>query len=138
MIPTISFGTFLAACREASGKTQAQIGSACGITSEAVCQFERGRRKPTFKLVLTLADDLHVDRGLLARFALQTRAPEFYTTLGLEPVEQPALESAYPHAVPVDVSGINPQESAVANSAQATDPLPPALGVPRESTPQPC
>ena len=63
MNPIITFGAFLAACREISGKTQAQIAAACAITPEAVCQLERGRRKPRFELVLTLADALQIDRG---------------------------------------------------------------------------
>jgi transcriptional regulator with XRE-family HTH domain len=137
----LTFGAFLAACREASGKTQAQIGSACGITSEAVCQFERGRRKPTFKLVLTLADALHVDRGLLARFALQSRAPEFYTTLGLEPVREEALLAACPRLVVFHPLFDNRQEEgqqATPCAQPAEAPLQPDLSMPSEPAPPAC
>ena len=65
MTQPLTFGAFLAACREASGKTQAQVAQACAITPEAICQIERGRRKPAFDLVLALADALQIDRGLL-------------------------------------------------------------------------
>ena len=137
MNPTISFGAFLAVCREVSGKTQAQIAEACAITPEAVCQLERGRRKPKFELVLTLADALHVDRALLSRFALQSRAPEFYSTLGLAPVEQEALDSAYPHTVSGDILPLHPDEQVDSNSAQpAEGPLPLGLAVTSESAPQ--
>ena len=139
MNPTITFGAFLAACREVSGKTQAQIAAACAITPEAVCQLEHGRRKPKFELVLTLADALHVDRALLSRFALQSRAPEFYTTLGLAPVEQEALDSAYPCTVPTDLLAVNQEAPVDTPSAQpAEDPLTPGLAMTGESTPQAC
>ena len=95
----LTFGAFLAACREASGKTQAQVAAACAITPEAICQIERGRRKPAFDLVLALADALQIDRRLLGRFALQTRASQFYTVLGLEPVGEEALLAACPRLV---------------------------------------
>ncbi len=139
MNPTISFGAFLAVCREVSGKTQAQIAEACAVTPEAVCQLEHGRRQPKFELVLTLADALHVDRALLSRFALQSRAPEFYTTLGLAPVEQEALDSAYPCTVPTDLLAVNQEAPVDTPSApSAEDPLTPGLATPRESTPQAC
>ena len=137
MNPTITFGAFLAACREASGKTQAEVGAACAITPEAVYWVERGRRKPKFELVLTLADALQIDRGLLRRFALQSRAPEFYTTLGLAPVEQEALDSAYPCTVPTDLLAVNQEAPVDTPSAQpAAGPLPLGLAVTSESTPQ--
>ena len=139
MNPTITFGAFLATCREASGKTQAEVGAACAVTGEAVCLVERGRRKPKFELVLTLADALHVDRALLSRFALQSRAPEFYTTLGLEPVEQEALDSAYPHTVPTDLLAVNQEAPVVTHSTQpAEGPLTLGLAMTGESTPQAC
>ena len=138
MNPTISFGAFLAVCREVSGKTQAQIAEACAVTPEAVCQLERGRRQPKFELVLTLADALHVDRALLSRFALQSRAPEFYTTLGLAPVEQEALDAAYPHPEPADLLALNPEEPLRASAPSPQGPLTLGLAVSSESTPQAC
>ena len=139
MNPTISFGAFLAVCREVSGKTQARIAEACAVTPEAVCQLERGRRQPKFELVLTLADALQIDRVLLSRFALQSRAPEFYTTLGLAPVEQEALDSAYPGTVPTDLLAVNQEAPVDTPSAPpAAGPLTLGLAVTSESTPQAC
>ncbi len=137
----LTFGAFLAACREASGKTQAQVAAACAITPEAICQIERGRRKPAFDLVLALADALQIDRRLLGRFALQTRASQFYTVLGLEPVGEEALLAACPHLVVFHPLFDNPQEEGqqpthCAEPAEA--PLPSALGVTSEPAPPAC
>jgi hypothetical protein len=99
---------------------------------------ERGRRKPSFEVVLALADALQIDRGLLSRFALQSRAPEFYSTLGLEPVEQEALDSAYPRTVPADIL-LHPEAPVGSTSAQpAGGPLTLGLAMTGESTPQAC
>jgi transcriptional regulator with XRE-family HTH domain len=136
MHPTITFGAFLAVCREVSGKTQAQIAEACAITPEAVCQLERGRRKPGFELILKLADALQVDRALLSRFALQSRAPEFYTTLGLAPVEQEALDAAYPHPEPAGLLALLSEEPRSAAAPSLEGPLPLSSAVSSESTPQ--
>ncbi|MCL5671308.1 MAG: helix-turn-helix transcriptional regulator [Acidobacteria bacterium] len=89
----INFAAFLARRREKLGKTQAQVAESCAVTPEAICQFESGRRQPRLALLPRLAQALGVDRRLLARFALQSRAPEFYATLGLEPVEPAELEA---------------------------------------------
>jgi len=136
MHPTIRFGAFLAVCREVSGKTQAQIAQACAITPEAVCQLERGRRKPGFELILNLADALQIDRVLLSRFALQSRAPEFYTTLGLAPVEQAALDAAYPHPEPAGLLALLSAEHRSASAPSPEAPLTPGLALPSASTPQ--
>lgn len=139
MNPIIRFGAFLAVCRDLLGKTQAQIAEACAVTPEALCQIERGRRKPSFELVLTLADALHVDRTLLSRFALQSRALEFYTTLGLAPVEQAALDAAYPCTVLPGVLAVNQEAPVDPHSAPpAESPLTPALPMPSEPTPPAC
>ena len=84
---TMTFAAFLARCRERLDKTQAQVAECCAVTPEAISQFESGRRKPRLALLPRLAQALQVDRRLLARFALESRAPEFYAALGLEPVE---------------------------------------------------
>jgi transcriptional regulator with XRE-family HTH domain len=91
---TTTFPRFLALRREALRRTQAEIAARCAVTAEAISMFETGRRKPSLQLLPSLADALRVDRGLLSRFALQSRAPEVYATLGLEPVEDRDLESA--------------------------------------------
>ena len=134
MNPIIHFGAFLAVCREVSGKTQAQIAEACAITPEAVCQLERGRRRPSFELVLALADALQIDRTLLSRFALQSRAPEFYLTLGLAPVEQAALDAAYPHPEPAGLLALITEEQLSASAPSTESPL----ALPSESTPPAC
>ncbi len=90
---TMDFADFLTRRRQWLGKTQAQVAEGCAVTPEAICQFESGRRKPSLELLPSLADALQVERSLLDRFALQSRAPEFYATLGLDPVEQAELES---------------------------------------------
>ena len=136
MHPTISFSAFLAVCREVSGKTQAQIAQACAITPEAVCQLERGRRQPKFELILALADALQIDRGLLSRFALQSRAPEFYATLGLAPIEQAALDAAYPHPEPAGLLALLSEEHRSASAPSPEGPLTRGLAVSSESTPQ--
>jgi transcriptional regulator with XRE-family HTH domain len=141
MTEPMTFGAYLAACREASGKTQAQVAAACAITPEAICQIERGRRKPTFDRVLALADALQIDRGLLSRFALQSRASQFYTTLGLEPVGEEALLAACPHLVVFHPLFANPQEEgqqATHGAPPAEAPRPSALGVPAEPAPPAC
>ena len=141
MTQPLTFGAFLAACREASGKTQAQIAAACAITPEAICQIERGRRKPAFDLVLALADALQIDRRLLGRFALQTRASQFYTILGLEPVGEEALLAACPHLAVFHPLFDNPQEKgqqATPCAQPAEAPLQSALGVPAEPAPPAC
>jgi len=89
----ITFAAFLTRRRERLGKTQAQVAESCAVTPEAICQFESGRRKPRLALLPDLAQALQVDRRLLARFALDSRAPEFYAMLGLEPVETAELEA---------------------------------------------
>jgi len=89
----IRFAAFLARRRERLGKTQAQVAASCSVTPEAICQFESGRRKPRLALLPRLAMALGVDRRLLARFALESRAPEFYAALGLEPVAPAELEA---------------------------------------------
>ncbi len=94
MLKPMTFAAFLAACRQSLLKTQAQVAEGCAVTPEAICQFEHGRRKPSLALLPALADALRVDRGLLGRFALQSRAPELYATLGLAPVEPAELETA--------------------------------------------
>ena len=141
MTEPLTFGAFLAACREASGKTQAQVAQACAITPEAICQIERGRRKPAFDLVLALADALQIDRRLLGRFALQSRASQFYTTLGLKPVGEEALLAACPHLVVFHPLFDNSQEEGqqpthCAQPAEA--PLQPDLSMPSEPAPPAC
>ncbi len=91
---SMTFATFLAVCRESLQQTQAQIAARCAITPEAISMFETGRRKPSLTLLPCLADALRVDRGLLGRFALESRAPELYASLGLPPVRQEDLDSA--------------------------------------------
>ncbi len=137
----LTFGAFLAACREASGKTQAQVAAACAITPEAICQIERGRRKPAFDLVLALADALQIDRRLLGRFALQTRASQFYTVLGLEPVGEEALLAACPRLVVFHPLFDNRQEEgqqATPCAQPAEAPLQPDLSMPSEPAPPAC
>jgi len=90
----MTFAAFLASRREVLRKTQAEIAAACGITAEAVSQFECSHRKPRLSILPRLADALRVNRTTLSRYALQSRAPEFYDTLGLPLVEQKDLESA--------------------------------------------
>ena len=141
MTQPLTLGAFLAACREASGKTQAQVAQACAITPEAICQIERGHRKPTFDRVLALADALQIDRGLLSRFALQSRASQFYTTLGLEPVGEEALLAACPHLAVFHPLFDNPQEegqqpTSYAQPAEA--PMQPDLSTPSEPAPPAC
>ncbi len=91
---SLTFAAFLAACRESLQQTQAQIAARCAVTPEAISMFETGRRKPSLALLPCLADALRVDRRLLGRFALQSRAPELYASLGLPPVKQEDLDSA--------------------------------------------
>ncbi len=91
---SLTFAAFLAACRESLQQTQAQIAERCAVTPEAISMFETGRRKPSLALLPCLADALRVDRRLLGRFALESRAPELYASLGLPPVRQEDLDSA--------------------------------------------
>ncbi len=77
---SITFPRFLARRRE--------------VTAGAISMFETGRRKPSFETLLLMADALQVDRQLMGRFALESRAPEFYSTLGLAPIEDRDLRSA--------------------------------------------
>jgi transcriptional regulator with XRE-family HTH domain len=92
----MTFAAFLARRREALHKTQAQVAERCAVTPEAVSMFETARRKPSFESLLYLAEALQVDRQAFCRFALEHRAPAFYATLGLPPVEAEDLESAGP------------------------------------------
>ena len=85
-----------------------------------------------------MADALQIDRRLLGRFALQTRASQFYTILGLEPVGEEALLAACPHLVVFHPLFDNPQEEGqqATHCAQPAEaPLPSALGVPAEPAP---
>jgi transcriptional regulator with XRE-family HTH domain len=81
------FSKFLRARRLELGRTQQQVADACGVTATAITLFEQGRRRPRLELVPVLADVLEVDRQLLCRLALETRAGKFYLAMGEEPVE---------------------------------------------------
>ena len=88
-----------------------------------------------------MADALQIDRRLLGRFALQTRASQFYTILGLEPVGEEALLAACPHLAVFHPLFDNPQEEGqlATHCAQPAEaPLPSALGVPAEPAPPAC
>jgi transcriptional regulator with XRE-family HTH domain len=82
-----AFSEFLRARRLELGRTQQQVADACGVTATAITWFEKGRRRPRLDLVPVLADVLEVDRQLLCRLALETRAGKFFLALGEEHVE---------------------------------------------------
>jgi hypothetical protein len=47
MNPTLTFGAFLAVCREVPGKTQAQIAAACAVTPKPSVSSNPGAANPS-------------------------------------------------------------------------------------------
>ncbi len=67
--------------REQLGKTQLQVGEACGVTGDCITLVEAGRRRLDLERIPLLADVLELDRATLCRQALRDRSPHFYTEL---------------------------------------------------------
>ena len=93
MPKSLRFAAFLARRREALRMPQRQVVGRCLITPEAISQFETAHHQPSLDTLHYLAEALAVDRQAFCRFALQSRAPEFYAALGLPSVEQEELEA---------------------------------------------
>lgn len=91
-MPSIPLGSFLRTSRRLLSQTQQQVARNCGVTPEAICLLERGRRLPGLDLVPRLADALHLDRRALARLALEHHSPDFYAALGEAPVTVQELQ----------------------------------------------
>lgn len=54
-------GTFLARRRKALRVNQRELANLCGISEHALCNLERGRGNPTFRLVDSVADALGLE-----------------------------------------------------------------------------
>jgi transcriptional regulator with XRE-family HTH domain len=60
-----ALATHLRMCRAKLGITQERVASEVGIGQDALSQYERGERTPTFANVIRLADYYHVSTDYL-------------------------------------------------------------------------
>ena len=61
----MNFNTNLKRIRVEKGMTQSQLAEACGLTSQAVSNYEKGIREPNLKTLKKQADVLEVSVDLL-------------------------------------------------------------------------
>ena len=59
------FGNHLKMVRKSNNLTQKQLADAIGATENGVQNYERGARKPTFDMLIALADALEVSLDYL-------------------------------------------------------------------------
>jgi len=71
------FTRFIRSRRHELNKTQAEVASACGLSSESITLVEGGRRRLGLERVPRLAEALQVDAAQLCHMALAARAPQF-------------------------------------------------------------
>lgn len=67
----MSFGKTLAAARKKAKLTQAELGEAVGVTSQAVSQWEREETAPELEKIPALARRLNVPEGALSFRVIQ-------------------------------------------------------------------
>ena len=60
-----NFGTHLKLLRKSKSITQKQLASAIGATERSVQQYELGERKPSFDVLIALADYFNVSLDYL-------------------------------------------------------------------------
>lgn len=93
-----TFAMFVRRRRQELGRTQRQVGEACGVTPEMVTMIEAGRRRPDPEWVPRLADALETDRAALCQLAARTWFPNFSAELAGEAVDATRLEATHPEA----------------------------------------
>ena len=65
LIYMLDFGSHLKTVRKSKGFTQKQLAEAIGATEAGVQNYERGARKPTFDMLIALANALDVSLDYL-------------------------------------------------------------------------
>jgi len=65
-VPTVSFGTRLAAVRVEAGLTQVELARRAGLSASYLNQLEAGRNQPTLEILRNLATTLAISIDALA------------------------------------------------------------------------